>query len=397
MKKDMERHQAVGKELHFSDDELQRYSRHLVMPQVGPEGQEKLKRASVLIVGVGGLGSPAAMYLAAAGIGRIGLVDSDVVNITNLQRQILHSTKSVGKSKVVSACETLERINPFVRIDTFEKRLTSENALETLREYDVAVDCSDNFPARYLINDTCVLLGKPDVYGSVFQFDGQLSVFCVKNGNLEQGPCYRCLYPSPPPPGLVPDCAEGGVLGVLPGIIGSLQALETIKLILGKGEILRGKLLLFDAMKSEFRELKVRRRSDCPVCGDHPTIRELIPEEVSCGAEPKDEAKRENHEITVEELNASLRRGKKVFLLDVREPYEYEICNLGGYLIPMNQLPDRLDELDPAHEMVVYCKKGIRSARTVKYLQEHGFSNVKNLVEGIDAWAQRVDPSMRRY
>jgi len=397
MKTDMERIQGIGTTLHFSDEELQRYSRHLVMPQVGPEGQEKLKRASVLIVGVGGLGSPAAMYLAAAGIGRIGLVDSDVVEITNLQRQILHSTNSAGKSKVVSARETLERINPLVRLDAFEKRLTSENALEILREYDVVVDCSDNFTTRYLINDACVLLDKPDVCGSVFQFDGQLGVFCLKAGNVERGPCYRCLYPSPPPAGLVPDCAEGGVLGVLPGIIGSLQALEAMKLIIGKGEILSGKLLLFDALKTEFCELKVRRRSECPVCGDHPTIRELIPEEVMCGTEPKDGARREKDEITVEELNTRLRRGNKIFLLDVREPYEYEICNLGGYLIPMNQLPDRLDELDPSREMVVYCKRGIRSARTVKFLHEHGFSNVKNLVEGIDAWAQRVDPSMRRY
>lgn len=356
MKNDMERPHVAGQELHFSDEELQRYSRHLVMPQVGPEGQEKLRQASVVIVGLGGLGSPAAMYLAAAGIGRIGLVDYDTVDISNLQRQILHPTKSVGKSKVASARETLERINPLVRLDVFEKRLTSENALEILREYDVVIDCSDNFPSRYLINDACVLLDKPDVYGSVFQFDGQLSVFSVKDGNGNRGPCYRCLFPSPPPAGLVPDCAEGGVLGVLPGIIGSLQALEAIKLILGKGEVLSGKLLLFDAMKSEFHGLKVRRRNECPACGDHPAIRELTADALPCGSERGDGAKSENQEITVEELNARLRRGNDIFLLDVREPYEYEICNLGGYLIPMNQLPDRLNELDPSREMVVYCK-----------------------------------------
>ncbi len=394
---DNEKVKPIGKTFHFTDEEVQRYSRHLVMPQVGPEGQQKLRQASVVIVGVGGLGSPAAMYLAAAGIGRIGLVDDDVVDITNLQRQILHSTKSVGKSKVVSARETLEHTNPLVQIDALEKRLTSDNALEFLREYDVVIDCTDNFFSRYLINDACVLLGKPDVYGSVFRFDGQLSVFCAKDGNGSRGPCYRCLFPWPPPPGLVPDCAEGGVLGVLPGIIGSLQALETIKLILGTGEIMSGKLLLFDGMKSEFRELTVRRRNECPVCGDHPTIHELTADDFACGSGRGNKAKNDNHDITVEELNAKLHRGDDVFLLNVREPYEYEISNLGGYLIPTNQLPDRLDELDPRREIVVYCKSGVRSARTVKYLLEYGFNNVRNLVEGIDAWAQRVDPSMRRY
>lgn len=397
--------QAVVEEVRLSNEEIRRYSRHLIMPEVGIEGQKKLKAASVLMIGAGGLGSPLGLYLAAAGIGRLGIVDFDVVDVTNLQRQLLHTTKDIGRSKLESARERLQAINPHVQIETYETRLTSENALEILRDYDVIVDGTDNFPTRYLVNDACVLLGKPNVYGSIFRFDGQVSVFCAKGASapggdaVKQGPCYRCLYPAPPPPGLVPSCAEGGVLGVLPGIIGSLQALETIKLIIGQGETLVGRLILFDALKLKFRELKLQKNPECPICGDHPTIRELIDYEQFCGIQPEPTEGRgeKQYQVTVEELKERLDRGDDIFILDVREPQEYQICNIGGFLIPVNDLPKRVHELDSAREIVAHCKTGGRSARAVEFLKQVGFKKVKNLIGGIDAWAQRIDETIPRY
>ena len=326
---------SVLANVELSNDEVLRYSRHLIMPEVGIEGQKKLKAASVLIIGAGGLGSPLGMYLAAAGVGRLGIVDFDMVDVTNLQRQLLHSTRDIGRPKLDSARESIAGLNPYVDIETYETRLTSQNALEIIREYDVIVDGTDNFPTRYLVNDACVLLGKPNVYGSIFRFEGQVSVFDAK-----RGPCYRCLYPSPPPPGLVPSCAEGGVLGVLPGIIGSLQALEAIKLIIGQGELLVGRLVLFDALKLRFRELKLQKNPECPICGENPTVHELIDYEQFCGvAMPKpDSQDAKQDQITPEELKQRLDRGEKTFVLDVREPHEYQIVNLGGYLIPLNEL-----------------------------------------------------------
>jgi len=395
---------AVVEEVQLSNEEILRYSRHLIMPEVGIDGQKKLKAASVLMIGAGGLGSPLGMYLAAAGIGRLGIVDFDTVELTNLQRQLLHSTKDIGRSKLESARESINDINPHVHVETYETRLTSKNALDILQDYDVIVDGTDNFPTRYLVNDACVLLGKPNVYGSIFRFEGQVSVFCTKGasasgGDAKQGPCYRCLYPSPPPPGLVPSCAEGGVLGVLPGIIGSLQALETIKLIIGQGDSLVGRLVLFDALKLKFRELKLRKNSECPICGDQPTIRELIDYEQFCGITPQQDngEEEQQYQITPEELKARLDRGEDVFILDVREPHEYQICNLRGYLIPVNELPKRVNELDSSREMVVHCKLGGRSKKAVEFLRQAGFRKMKNLVGGVDAWAQRVDPSMPRY
>jgi adenylyltransferase/sulfurtransferase len=384
----------VAEEVQLSKDEILRYSRHLIMPEVGIEGQKKLKSSSVLIIGAGGLGSPLGLYLAAAGIGRLGIVDFDVVDLTNLQRQLLHSTNDVGRSKLESAKERILGVNPNVRLETFETQLTSVNALAILKDFDVIVDGTDNFPTRYLVNDACVLLDKPNVYGSIFRFDGQVSVFDAK-----KGPCYRCLYPLPPPPGLVPSCAEGGVLGVLPGIIGSLQALETIKIIIGRGDTLIGRLVLFDAMKLKFSELKLRKNPECPMCGDHPTIHKLIDYEQFCGIHPeptngKDE---QRFQITVEELKTRLDQGDDIFILDVREPHEYQICNLGGQLIPLNDLPNRVNELDSSKEMVVHCKVGGRSAKAVEFLSQVGFKKIKNLEGGIDAWAQRIDPTMPRY
>lgn len=386
--------QAVVEEVRLSNKEIRRYSRHLIMPEVGMEGQKKLKAASVLMIGAGGLGSPLGLYLAAAGIGRLGIVDFDVVDVTNLQRQLLHTTKDVGRSKLESARERLQAINPHVHIETYETRLTSKNALEILRDYDVIVDGTDNFPTRYLVNDACVLLRKPNVYGSIFRFDGQVSVFDAK-----RGPCYRCLYPAPPPPGLVPSCAEGGVLGVLPGIIGSLQALEATKLIIGQGETLVGRLILFDALKLKFRELKLQKNPECPICGDHPTIRELIDYQQFCGIqpEPTDGGGEKQYQVAVEELKERLDRGDDIFILDVREPQEYQICNIGGFLIPVNDLPKRVHELDSAREIVAHCKTGGRSAQAVEFLKQVGFKKIRNLVGGIDAWAQKIDPSMPRY
>lgn len=388
-------------EVQLSNEEIQRYSRHLIMPEVGMEGQKKLKAASVLMIGAGGLGSPLGLYLAAAGVGHLGIVDFDVVDHTNLQRQILHGTKDVGRPKLQSAKDRLLDINPYTKIDTYEIALSSENALELFKQYDVIVDGTDNFPTRYLVNDACVLTGKPNVYGSIFRFEGQASIFYAK-----EGPCYRCLYPEPPPPGLVPSCAEGGVLGILPGIIGVIQATETVKLILGKGDPLIGRLMLFDALRMKFREMKLRKDPNCPICGDNATIKQLIDYHEFCGV-PKSPAVTETKEtkektvgqndITSEELKQRLDSGEDVFILDVREPNEYQICRLeGSTLIPLGQLPNRLNELDKGREMVVHCKLGGRSAKACDLLRASGF-NVKNLLGGIDGWAQRIDKTMARY
>ena len=387
-------HYAVADEVQLSCDEMLRYNRHLIMPEVGIVGQKKLKSASILIIGAGGLGSPVGLYLAAAGVGNIGIVDFDVVDISNLQRQVLHSTKNVGLSKLLSAKERIKEVNPHVEVATYEVRLTSENAMSILEGYDIVIDGTDNFPTRYLINDACVLLGKPNVYGSIFRFEGQVSVFKSK-----QGPCYRCLYAVPPPPGLVPSCAEGGVLGVLPGIIGSLQALEAIKLIIGSGDTLVGRLVVFDALRLSFRELKLKKNPECPICGEHPTIHELIDYEQFCGtySQQMKGLKETDYQITPQQLKARLDNGEEIFILDVREPYEYEICNLGGYLIPLSTLPQRINELDPKYCIVVHCKSGKRSAKATEILREAGFKNVKNLTGGIDAWAVEIDPLIPRY
>jgi len=383
---------AVAEQLpKLSHEEILRYSRHLILPDVGVAGQRKLKSARVLLVGAGGLGSPAALYLAAAGVGTIGIVDFDVVDQTNLQRQILHGTSQVGVSKLQSAGERLRDINPNVRVETFETRLTSENALDIIRDFDVVADGTDNFPTRYLVNDACVLLGKPNVYGSIFRFEGQASVFYAK-----EGPCYRCLYAEPPPPGLVPSCAEGGVLGVLPGIIGSIQALETIKLILGAGDSLIGRLLLFDALKLSFRELKLEKDPDCPVCGPRPTVTALIDYEAFCGvgAEPS----YDGLEVTAAELAAEWKGHPDLVVLDVREPHEYEIARIeGAKLIPLSQLPDRLGDLDGHREIVTHCHHGARSLKALEILKAAGFSKVRSLRGGIDAWSVNVDSNVPRY
>lgn len=384
----------VLEEVHLSKEEILRYSRHLIIPEVGLKGQKKLKTASVLMIGAGGLGSPLALYLAAAGIGKIGIVDFDVVDESNLQRQIIHSTSDVGKSKLESARASIEGINPNVIVETYPVRLSSENALDLMKDYDIVADGTDNFPTRYLVNDACVLLDKPNVYGSIFRFDGQVTVFDAK-----LGPCYRCLYPAPPPPGLVPSCAEGGVLGVLPGIIGTLQALETIKLILEEGEPLIGRLVLFDALKFSFREFTLHKNPDCPICGSNPSIHKLIDYEEFCGIEPvvKQKYDFDTPEITVEELKRRIDKCDDFYLLDVREPNEYEIANLGGHLIPVSELTERVLEIDPYKEIIVHCKTGVRSAKAVRFLQKAGFLKVKNLAGGIEAWTQRIDPSLPRY
>ena len=381
------------KDVRLSNEEILRYSRHLIMPEVGMEGQKKLKAAKVLMIGVGGLGSPLGLYITAAGVGKLGIVDFDVVDETNLQRQLLHGTSDVGRSKLESAKEKLKEINPNVEIETYETMLNSENALEILKDYDLVVDGTDNFPTRYLVNDACVLLCKPYVYGSIFRFEGQVTVFDSKNG-----PCYRCLYPTPPPPGLVPSCAEGGVIGVLPGIIGSLQALEAIKLIIGAGDSLVGRLILFDALKFKTRELKLHKNPDCPVCGENRTIHELIDYQQFCGISYEDGRDINVDRISVEDLKKKLDNGDDIFLLDVREPHEYEINNINnGYLIPLNDLPDRVNELDSSRDIVAYCKVGGRSARAVDFLRKTGFKKVKNLVGGINAWAEKIDKTMPRY
>jgi molybdopterin/thiamine biosynthesis adenylyltransferase/rhodanese-related sulfurtransferase/molybdopterin converting factor small subunit len=386
--------EQAAREVELSREEILRYSRHLIMPEVSMEGQKKLKAAKVIMIGAGGLGSPLALYLAAAGVGRIGIVDFDTVDFTNLQRQIIHSTSNVGRPKLESARERIAEINPHVQVDTYETALTSENALQILSPYDIVVDGTDNFPTRYLVNDACVLLGKPNVYGSIFRFEGQASVFYAK-----QGPCYRCLYPEPPPPGLVPSCAEGGVLGVLPGVIGVIQAIETVKLILGKGEPLIGRLLLFDALKMKFRELKLRKNPDCPVCGQHPTIRELIDYQEFCGVAHSDQVQvGSEFEITPLELKAKLDRGEEVVIVDVREPEEYAIARIpGSTLIPLRSLPERIHELSSADDIVVHCKSGARSARAVDFMKQAGFRKVKNLVGGILRWSDEVDPTVPKY
>jgi molybdopterin/thiamine biosynthesis adenylyltransferase/rhodanese-related sulfurtransferase len=377
----------------LTNDEILRYSRHLIMPEVGMEGQLKLKAARVLCIGAGGLGSPLALYLAAAGVGTLGIVDFDVVDFTNLQRQIIHSTADVGRKKLDSAADKLKAINPYVNLRTFHTRLSSENALDLFREFDIIADGTDNFPTRYLVNDACVLTGKPNVYGSIFRFEGQASVFAT-----EQGPCYRCLYPEPPPPGLVPSCAEGGVLGILPGLVGVMQATEAIKLILGKGEPLIGRLLLIDALGMKFRELKLRKNPDCPACGKHPTITKLIDYNEFCGIRGEEKPVETGiPEIQVEELKRRLDAGDDLFVLDVREPHEYQICNIGGHLIPLGDLPKRVSELDSSREIVAHCRSGVRSAKAVGFLQQAGFKKVHNLAGGILAWADRVDPKMPKY
>lgn len=385
----MQDHRAVE----LSHEEIRRYGRHLVMPEVGVEGQKRLKAGSVLIVGAGGLGSPAALYLAAAGVGRIGLVDFDVVDETNLQRQVLYGTSEVGQPKLQAAMKRLSDLNPMVRIELHEARLTSANALDILRGYDVVLDGTDNFPARYLVNDACVLLGKPNVHGSIFRFDGQVSVFCAPGG-----PCYRCLFPEPPPPGMVPSCAEAGVLGVLPGIVGSIQAAEAIKLLLGKGNPLVGRLLIIDALSMRFRELAIQQDKRCPVCGPNRSITELIDYEGFCGVSEHAPALPAELEITPRELSRRLQAGERLVILDVRTPEEWRICHLdGAKLIPVADLPSRLDELDARQEIVVHCKSGVRSARAVKMLLEAGFCNVRNLKGGILAWAEEVDPALPTY
>ncbi|MCS7228718.1 MAG: molybdopterin-synthase adenylyltransferase MoeB [Candidatus Kryptonium sp.] len=380
-------------DVELTREEFLRYGRHLIMPEVGLDGQKRLKSSSVLIVGAGGLGSPLAFYLTAAGVGRIGIVDFDVVDLSNLQRQIIHTTKDVGRSKLESAKEKLEALNPNVEIETYNMRLTSENAFEIIENYDIIIDGTDNFPTRYLVNDACVILKKPNVYGSIFRFEGQASVFYSV-----MGPCYRCLYQEPPPPGLVPSCAEGGVLGVLPGIIGTIQALEAIKLILGVGEPLIGKLLLFDALKMKFRELKLRKNPQCPICGENPTIKELIDYEAFCGITPEQALREAGLEITPEELRSKLENGEDIILIDVREPHEYEINRIyGSKLIPLSKLPEKVNELDQTREIVLYCKMGGRSARAVQFLRELGFTRVKNLAGGIDAWIEKIEPNMPKY
>ena len=378
----------------LSKEEILRYSRHLIMPEVGMDGQLKLKSAKVALIGTGGLGAPLGMYLAAAGIGRIGLVDFDVVDFTNLQRQVIHGTKDVGRKKLDSAADTMLDINPYLELDRHETALSSENALQILKDYDIVVDGTDNFPTRYLVNDACVLLGKPNVYGSIFRFEGQATVFAYQGG-----PCYRCLYPEPPPPGLVPSCAEGGVLGILPGTVGLIQATETVKLILGIGEPLVGRLLLYDALAMRFRELKLRRNPECPVCGDHPTIRELIDYQQFCGIPNQThEPVAAEGDIDPVEVKAKIDRGDPFVLIDVREPHEYQICKIPfAKLIPLGDLPKRVNELDSADEIIAHCKSGMRSAKAVDFLKQAGFRKVRNMKGGILAWSDKVDPSVPKY
>jgi sulfur-carrier protein adenylyltransferase/sulfurtransferase len=391
----------------LSHEEVRRYSRHLIMPEVGMEGQKRLKAASILLIGAGGLGSPLAMYLAAAGIGRIGLVDYDVVDYTNLQRQIIHGTKDVGRPKLESAKARILDINPHIQVDTYEVPLTSDNALELFEPYDIIIDGTDNFPTRYLTNDACVLLGKPNVYGSIFRFEGQASVFYAK-----EGPCYRCLFPEPPPPGLVPSCAEGGVLGVLPGTIGAIQATEAIKLVLGVGESLVGRLLLYDATAMSFDEVRLRKNPNCPVCSDNPTLTELIDYEQFCGMPAHDRSEysavsangdgdeKAVAQISPRDLKARLDAGDDLAILDVREPHEWDIANLnhlGAFLIPKGEVVNRMSELDTAQELVVYCRSGVRSADVIRELRLHGFKKLVNLDGGINRWATEVEQELPIY
>ena len=383
--------------IEFSNDEIARYSRHLIMPEVTLEGQKRLKAASILCIGAGGLGSPIALYLAAAGVGRLGLVDGDTVDFSNLQRQILHGTKDVGRKKLNSARDRIREVNPNVQVDLYDTLFTSANARELVEPYDIVIDGTDTFPTRYLSNDICVFLKKPNVYGSIFRFDGQCTVFAPVLG----GPCYRCMFPEPPPPGMVPSCAEGGVLGVLPGVIGVMQAIEAIKLIIGIGDPLIGRMIAFDALKMRFREFKLRRDPKCPVCSDNPTITELIDYEQFCGipqAKAAEEEEAAVPHITAKELKTKLDRGDNFQLIDVREPFEWDICRIpGARLIPLGQLPSRMSELDSADEIVLQCKSGARSARALKLLQEAGFGKLYNVEGGIAAWADEVDPSVPKY
>jgi adenylyltransferase/sulfurtransferase len=380
----------------LTTDDLSRYSRHLILPEVGMEGQRKLKAARVLCVGTGGLGSPLAFYLAAAGVGTLGLVDFDVVDASNLQRQIIHSTKDIGRKKLDSAAEKLTALNPALNVVKHETMLSSANAMEILKDYDIVADGTDNFPTRYLVNDACVLLGKPNVYGSIFRFEGQASVF-----GTEEGPCYRCLYPEPPPPGLVPSCAEGGVLGILPGLVGVIQATEVIKLILGKGDPLIGRLLLVDALGMRFRELKLRKNPACPVCGENPTVNELIDYQHFCGIIPEsqeDKAMKNGvPQLSVKELKRRIDMGEDVFILDVREPYEYQIAQIGGKLIPQNDVPQRLSEIPRDREIAVLCRSGARSQRIAEFLKQQGYTQVANLAGGILAWSDEIDPKVQKY
>ncbi len=381
--------------MELNNDEIRRYSRHLILPEVGLAGQKKIKAASVLCIGAGGLGSPIAMYLAAAGIGKIGIVDFDTVDFSNLQRQILHTDADVGRSKAESAKETIRGINPHCEVVIHNTRISSENALDLIRPYDIVVDGTDNFPTRYLTNDACVLLKKPNVYGSIFRFEGQASVFAPHLG----GPCYRCLYPEPPPPGMVPSCAEGGVLGVLPGIIGCIQATEILKLAIGKGTSLVGRLLLFNALDMKFRELKLRRDPACPVCGDHPTIKELIDYEVFCGIEPTPVDNGNPDEVTVQEMKRALDDPKLgIKVIDIREPFEYEIARIDGVpLLPMSELQNRFTELDPNTQYYLHCKVGSRSLSALSFLREQGFKYVKSVKGGINAWSDEIDRNVPRY
>ena len=380
----------------LSPEEIRRYARHLTLPEVGVAGQEKLRATSVLCIGAGGLGSPIAMYLAAAGLGRLGLVDFDTVEFSNLHRQVIHGTADVGRLKTQSARSALERINPHVEVVVHETRLHRGNALDVIRPYDIVVDGTDNFPTRYLTNDACVMLGKPNVYGSIFRFEGQASVFAPTRG----GPCYRCLYPEPPPPGTVPSCAEGGVLGVLPGIIGCIQATEILKLALGQGTLLLGRLLLFNALEMRFREIKIRRDPACPLCGDNPTIRELIDYEQFCGVTPPPRvAKPHPDEVTVHDMQRALADpARKIRILDVREPFEYAMARVAGTtLYPLSTLGQRFGELDPAGHYYLYCKVGVRSMKAVQFLKQQGFTSVKSVQGGLLAWVDSIDPSMPRY
>ena len=384
----------------LSNEEVQRYSRHLIMPEVGVEGQEKLKKGRVLCIGAGGLGSPAALYLAAAGVGTIGIVDFDVVDFSNLQRQVIHGTSDVGRSKLASAKDRLRELNPHINVETYETALSSKNALELFRPYDVILDGTDNFPTRYLTNDACVILGKPNAYGSIFRFEGQASVFAMKDG-----PCYRCLYPEPPPPGLVPSCAEGGVLGVLPGVVGTIQATEAIKLIMGIGEPLVGRFLIYDALRMKFRELKLKKDPDCPVCGTNPTVTELIDYEQFCGIAPAatevavSTASNSNEtETDVNELKRKIDAKEDFFLLDVREPNEYQIGKIpGSTLIPLGEVPQRVGEIPRDKEIIVHCKMGGRSAKAAAFLRQQGYTNVKNLKGGILDWSDKIDPKVPKY
>ncbi len=376
----------------LTHEEILRYSRHLIIPELGVQGQRRLKDARILMVGAGGLGSPIGLYLAAAGVGRLGIVDFDVVDETNLQRQVLHGTKDVGRKKIDSARDRILDVNPHVDVVAHDARLTSDNALDVLRGYDLVVDGTDNFATRYLVNDACVLLGKPNVYGSIFRFEGQATVFCA-----EGGPCYRCLYPKPPPPGLVPSCAEGGVLGILPGLVGLVQATEAVKLVTGLGETLVGRLMLVDALRMQFRTLKVRKDPACPACGTR-EIRALVDYEQLCGTNAAEEDVGGIHAITPPELEARLERGDDVDLVDVREPHEWEICRIeGARLAPLSSFAEALRTLDSARDVVLYCKTGVRSARAVRQLRTAGFRRVWNLAGGILRWSEDVDPTVPRY